>query len=240
MLPTATSIPATATSIPATATSIPATATVVVANSAFATDGSNDLAIGPALSGNLRTVELWVRPNANNANAVIVSQSSGSRGWSLELTSGRATFWVADSAGTWRRAINSNVRLVANQWYHVAATYDGTNARVYVNGNQGTSANLRTLAPAGVLRVGGLGGFAFFNGQMDKLRISSVVRYTAAFTAPGRFSSDVSTLALYHFDEGSGQVANDSSANVYHLSLGTSTGVDTADPGWISSTAPGR
>jgi len=44
-----------------------------------------------------------------------------------------------------------------------------------------------------------------FNGFIDELRLSNVLRYTATFMPPAaEFVVDVNTMALYHFDEASG------------------------------------
>lgn len=49
-----------------------------------------------------------------------------------------------------------------------------------------------------------------FNGWMDELRISTTVRYTAAFTTETMpYAADADTAALYHFDEGDGNTLND-------------------------------
>ncbi len=51
-----------------------------------------------------------------------------------------------------------------------------------------------------------------FNGWIDEVRISTGVRYTGNFTpALTPFVPDASTLALYHFDEGSGTLVLDAS-----------------------------
>jgi hypothetical protein len=42
------------------------------------------------------------------------------------------------------------------------------------------------------------------------------VRYADDFIPPARFKLDDDTLALYHFDEGQGDVLNDSSVNKHH------------------------
>jgi hypothetical protein len=50
-----------------------------------------------------------------------------------------------------------------------------------------------------------------FSGWLDEVRLSTVLRYTANFTRPtGPFAPDSVTAALYHFDEGSGDVILDS------------------------------
>jgi hypothetical protein len=49
-----------------------------------------------------------------------------------------------------------------------------------------------------------------FNGWLDELRISTVVRHTSGFTPPqAPFTADAQTAALYHFDEGTGTALQD-------------------------------
>lgn len=52
-----------------------------------------------------------------------------------------------------------------------------------------------------------------FQGVMVECRVSDVARYTEDFTPQRRFEPDGHTVALYHFDEGSGDVLKDSSGN---------------------------
>ena len=56
----------------------------------------------------------------------------------------------------------------------------------------------------------------FFTGTIDEVRISTSARYTEDFTPVDRFEADADTLALYHFDEGEGDVLTDSSGNGHH------------------------
>src|SRR5581483_11867060 len=50
-----------------------------------------------------------------------------------------------------------------------------------------------------------------FSGTIDELRISRVVRYLPGFSPPPRprFEPDADTVALYHCDEGAGDVLKD-------------------------------
>lgn len=51
-----------------------------------------------------------------------------------------------------------------------------------------------------------------YNGFIDEIRLSDVARYSATFSPPGGpFSTDGDTVALYHFDEGRGDLLADSS-----------------------------
>lgn len=54
-----------------------------------------------------------------------------------------------------------------------------------------------------------------FLGLIDELRMSRGVRYTTDFEPATRWNPDEQTIALYHFDEQSGEVLRDSSGNGY-------------------------
>jgi hypothetical protein len=121
-----------------------------------------------------------------------------------------------------------------DQRQHVAVVYDGRELRQFVDG-------VATL-PAAVAEVRRMTatdtaakndnfalGFKldletfdyrkqsqFFHGRMDEFRISKTNRYTGDFSPPARFESDADTFALYHFDEGTGDVLTDSSGNGHH------------------------
>ncbi|MEJ5248828.1 MAG: LamG-like jellyroll fold domain-containing protein [Caldilinea sp.] len=73
-----------------------------------------------------------------------------------------------------------------------------------------------------------------FNGWLDELRISTTVRYTAAFQPPtAPFVPDVYTAALYHFDEGAGTTIADSAGAPGGPSDGVlRVGGDPAGPAW--------
>jgi len=52
-----------------------------------------------------------------------------------------------------------------------------------------------------------------YDGWLDEVRLSTVIRYTSAFTPPGSPQvPDADTAALYHFEEGAGSVAGDDGA----------------------------
>ncbi len=249
--PTSTSVPPTATNtpVPPTATQTPVLPTATFtpsptadANGALAFDGVDDEAGNAAfsMSGGF-TVEAWVRPSSGNQTSIVIVTGDGSRGWSLELNDGRATLWVADNAGAWSFVRNDRVVLQSSQWYHIAATYENGSGRVFVNGVAGSTASVGTVSHMPALRLGGLSGYGFFAGQIDDVRISRIVRYTGDFMPPSApLSADADAIALYLFDEGSGQTAYDASGNGYHLTLGRSAGVDGADPQRVTSSAPGR
>lgn len=66
-------------------------------------------------------------------------------------------------------------------------------------------------------QIGGKDGnediYRYFHGVINEVRVSKTVRYDKDFTPPTRFEPDPETTALYHFDEATGDVLHDASAN---------------------------
>lgn len=255
---TATSAPtsgptATATSAPtsgptATATSAPTASptpvsTVTLASNHGLSFGGDDLArLGaalPGLSGN-QTIELWVNPASTSQSSVLIATTDESVGWALELSNGRMIWWVRTTEGQWR-SVSNNTALAANAWSHVAVTYSasGGSARVFVNGAASQTINVGAISAGPRFEAGGLAPHTYFRGQIDELRVSNRVRYATSFTQLTRaFTSDSATVALYSFNEGSGQTVADRSGNGYSLTLGNQSNADAADPAWVRSSAP--
>ncbi|MGB3968454.1 MAG: LamG-like jellyroll fold domain-containing protein [Planctomycetota bacterium] len=107
-------------------------------------------------------------------------------------------------------------------WHHVAAVYT-SQITVFVDGNPVTSGPAGSCPYAGWQTLLGASGYlsigGFFHGEIDEARISDTPRYSGPFTPQRRFTSDASTVGLWHFDEGSGNVAYDSSPHSRHFTL---------------------
>jgi hypothetical protein len=236
--PTDTPLPPTATAtFTPTNTPLPPTATPTntpaAGNFALQFDGANDLVtLGPATGTGPLTIEVWVRPEAANANGILIAGADDNNGWSLELNGGRATLWLSTNLG-WQ-SVQHPTQLAAGQWTHIAATYSAGTAQVYVNGQPATAQSVGTLTQGPWLRFGGLPGYTYFAGQLDDIRLSNAVRYTAAFTPPTTFAVDANTLGLWRFNEGSGQLASDASATGNNGTLGAGSSAGTDDPVWVA------
>lgn len=208
-------------------------------NFALQFDGTNDVLLGAQLSNpSSQTIEMWLRPSSGNQQAVIMASTDDITGWSLELNNGRVTWWMINSSNAWVSTQHST-SLNANTWYHIAITISSGSVKIFVNGQGNSASNLGAVSQGPDLSIGGLSGYGFYTGQIDELRISNSQRYSTNFTPPSQqFPVDSNTLALYRFNENSGQSAADASGNSSSLSLGTSTGSDNADPTWVASSAP--
>ena len=92
------------------------------------------------------------------------------------------------------------------RWHHAALTYDGEEARFFLNGKlqqtqAGKPIRLSTRALfVGADPVGNNRPNSFFVGAIDDVRISRVVRYTKNFKPTKVHARDRHTLLLLHFD----------------------------------------
>jgi hypothetical protein len=132
------------------------------------------------------------------------------------------------------QVVRHNTALSGGQWAHMAATYANGSARVFVNGNASSAQNVGTLTQGTLLNFGGYGGYPYFAGVLDEVRVSKVVRYTGTFTPPASLSADANTLGLWRFNAGSGQTAPDESAAGNHATLGASSSSGSDDPAWVA------
>lgn len=146
----------------------------------------------------------------------------------IALNGGKVAFGL--SVGSSGTTLCGSRTVADSQWHHVALTRRTTGAMaIFVDGQPDGSAT-STAGDAsysdgrntiyawdpyivlGAEKHDAGSAYPSFSGWLDELRISSTVRYTAAFTPPAApFTTDGSTAALYHFNEGTGTTVGDSS-----------------------------
>lgn len=110
----------------------------------------------------------------------------------------------------------SETRAPLNEWVHVAAIHDFSTGELkfwlggdLINTFPGIPVSLNGARPC---KIGGDPGNSL-GGYIDEFRFSDIVRYETAFTPNPAFTPDVNTELLYHFNEGTGTIINDSSGN---------------------------
>lgn len=160
------------------------------------------------------------------------------RKFGLSLAGGRVVFGVSGN-GTGDRTICGAVNVLDNQWHHIAvqrrasdgflwlwvdgaldASGDGPDGDISypddgVPGNfcGGPCVNSDPFVVLGAEKHDAGPAFPSYRGLLDELRVSSALRYLAGFARPrAPFIVDARTLALFHFDEGTGATAYDTSA----------------------------
>jgi serine/threonine protein kinase len=137
-------------------------------------------------------------------------------------------FGTEDKAWLVARA---TVDFLPQEVIHLAGVFDGKEIRTYLNGKlaQTTSLGDKKFRPSSSSFSIGANPWLiqtkpaqkddrqsflnFFQGTIQRIRFSKIVRYDTNFNPEGRFKNDNDTIAVYQFDEGQGDTLIDSSGN---------------------------
>ncbi|MBO6587315.1 MAG: T9SS type A sorting domain-containing protein [Gracilimonas sp.] len=205
------------------------------AGNALKLDGDNDfvrLDDRNSLDGNEQlysnfeetiTVEAWINHNGNSdENAVILQKGTSDKGYLFRLegmgNAANVSFTVGDIDYSRPRVV-TNTSIPANQWTHVAATYNGADMKIYVNGALDNSKSVTRSVGlnANDLLIGGpdaLNG-NFYSGELDEIRIWNAARTDAEIA--DHFYTELlgdheDLIAYFRFDESAGSSWTYSSA----------------------------
>ena len=130
------------------------------------------------------TMEAWVRPTTLSAwRTVLMKEQTGGLVYGLYANSdtNRPSAHVILGAENDTRG---TAKLAVNTWTHLAATYDGSVLRLYVNGMQVSTRTLggSILTSTSPLRIGGNSIWGeYFAGLIDEVRIYNRALTTAKF-----------------------------------------------------------
>jgi hypothetical protein len=168
----------------------------------------------------------WINGNIIFDRDVYGPGDSGDYG--IALYGGRIAFGAA--VGNNGQTICAGSALTDNAWHHIAATrsvtgllsvfVDGALARraqgpagdlSYRDGRSSAYPNSDPYLVIGAEKHDAGAAYPSFSGWLDEVRLSVAARYSTAFTPATRFTADAQTVALFHFDEGVGTSAADSS-----------------------------
>ena len=155
------------------------------------------------------TIECWFHAESSNTAGVGVTYAS-TYGWILWMRGQDdfgSQFACTTPCGTaygndWYHPLEDG------QWHHLAGTYDGTNATLFVDGQKIGPADscAQQIPNPGV-------DMYFQGGTVDEVRFSSIIRYTGNFTPATSFEVDSKTVAYWKFDETGGTVLHDETGN---------------------------
>jgi len=144
---------------------------------ALSFDGVNDwVTVNDSSSLDLTgamTLEAWVRPSALGGADGAVQGAAGRDGVHAVCESGHSRPVGQVFVGSERNAVGS-AGLALNVLSHLAATYDGSSLRLYVNGAlvSTTAVTGSMVASTGVLRLGGNSVWGeWFAGVIDEVRV---------------------------------------------------------------------
>ncbi len=224
---------------------------------ALSFDGAKDyveIAHSPTLNVSTKfTIEFWMKTAApaQKWNRILEKGSwdeyyVGFYGNSGKMSGALRTAIPGGSAMTTPAGPSTTV-LVKDKWQHVAVTYDGAIAKIFINGVEETSKSAtavpRSLVNALILgaKKSPVGTEYHYQGVLDELRIWNVARSKTEITTnmyKTLTGAEANLAAYYTFNEGAGQVAGDKTANANHGRLGNLSTADDADPAWVLSDKP--
>jgi hypothetical protein len=215
-------------------------------------DGTNDFVSinnNPTLNPTDQiTICAWVKRDVTGVRHNVIAKhtlSSPFNGFHLLIDQANGAGFGLTVGSTWQQCGGGKIN--AATWYHLAGTFDGTQMKFFINGtligSKVVSGKITTNS--NILCIGRAApGFEtgyFFDGVIDDVRIynralSAEEIATAIYTKPA--GSEPNLAAYWDFDEGAGQTAADVSGHGNNGVLGSSSGIDTADPCWVESDAP--
>ena len=210
-------------------------------------DGSNDYIQASHISAlnvtNL-TVEAWVKADSTQTDyATIIdkgSDTTSGNGWMLQFngSNGNVRFWSPGGAAVSTTNINDK------QWHHLAASYDGSNYKLYVDGtleNTVPSANGIVNNSADLYIGNSLLGSMNFSGLIDEVRVWNVARTQSQIQvnrAKDLVGNESGLAAYYNMEYNAGtSTLRDLTSNANNGTLtNMNPSADWVNPGAVNST----
>jgi parallel beta-helix repeat protein len=213
-------------------------------------DGVNDYAAVSNPSnlptGDVLTITAWIKPSSQQADATY----NGIVSYGPRYCTGTSIALSLQSNGlpsmaTWcNDFVPSSGPVVSwDQWNFVGLVLNGSDVTLYVNGKpvRGTL-NSKPNVQSGVLNIGCTDNVGrYFNGMIDEVCIWNYPLSQEEIVANMNhvlMGPQAGLVGHWQFEEGSGQIAHDSSGNGNDAQLGSTPGQDNANPTWVVSTVP--
>ncbi len=160
------------------------------------------------ISGNTnRTLETWFKVNNISGTQFIASWgsvTSSNNAFGLYLNNGTLRFYAF---GANDYDINTNI--IADTWYHLAITYDGTTIIPYINGIIQPTRNIILNTTNSPLFMGSdVSNANYLNGSLEEVRIWNVVRSQNQIRENMHLtlaSTEIGLVSYYQFNENTGE-----------------------------------
>jgi biopolymer transport protein ExbB len=189
------------------------------------------------INGQPLTISLWVKSNANQESAVVLSRAEGSNEFRLLLNQGVPTVEVRGGASV---RFSATEALAPQTWTHLAVVADGAAIKLYSNGKLVGTQSGSLPALNGPYLIGGDSTNSVANrfaGVLDELWISRVARseswikFANVNQGPGDAASRAVSLAQA---ETGGEGGKGESKLLEHLSLFGDIANNMMFDGWMA------
>lgn len=176
------------------------------------------------------TLEAWVKPNntANQHDVIDIGDGGDAKsGFRLIIYNSQINAQLMDGSNRYN-ASGGTVKTGVVQ--HVAATYDGVNTKVYLDGAKVAENATGSWVKSSVAYIGKqAGNLAFLNGIVDDVRIWTIARTQAEIQNSINRElngNETGLVAYWKFNESSGSISEDSTANNIDGTICGATRVD--------------
>jgi C-terminal processing protease CtpA/Prc len=181
--------------------------------------GCMSVADAPALHtlSNAMTLEVWFKASSfyqdeGAVNSILRKNvAANSENFFLRFRTIDGKPWVEVSPGNDVGVLRASYDLATGQWYHLAATYDGSAVRLFVNGvaiKEERLSGLMTIDNSELLIGRGDPDYSageYFDGALDEVRIWNVVRtqkeISSSMNAP-LSGNEAGLVGYWSFDDG--------------------------------------
>ncbi len=218
------------------------TVSAQIGGNALELDGANDYVnCGNGsnfnITGTAITIEAWIYTKNINQNwqAIAGKQTHASGVFTLIIDSDtkKPALWLK-LGSLWNQRVIANTAIEQDKWYHIAGTYDGTTAKIYIDGKLDNSQACSGSIPDALSEPFyiGMNNNVYFNGKIDEVRLWNTTRTEAEIKANmyKEISTHTNLKAYYKMSDGSGTTLTDNSGN-------NNTGTLTNGPIWKMSGA---
>ncbi|MBN1420593.1 MAG: LamG domain-containing protein, partial [Planctomycetes bacterium] len=171
---------------------------------------------GPGLTDRM-TIEAWIHYSQNGHHNRILTQWWDCHGYCFFIPWEDRDSLEIEIGGIGRMRTSANIP--SSTWVHVAATYDGAFARLFLDGEEILERSVSggiPDCPGARLAIGSDGGTHYYRGMIDEVRLWSIAR-TEEEIERDRFyvlrGDEEGLEGFWRFEEGEGQIAADSSVN---------------------------
>lgn len=190
------------------------------------------------------TIEAWVNPTEEVGFpfSYLTKTATSANGYGFGYWNGKLRF-IIQPTNLLISAIETmpGATIPLNEWSHIACSYDGMVAKIYVNGVLAESSTLASSTTAitwstnpTAIFIGkctNSDGSLFFKGGVDDVRIWKSVRTESEISANQNIKlngNETNLAAYWKLDEGTGSTVADATANHYNGTLQNS-------PAWIEA-----
>jgi len=167
------------------------------------------------------TIEAWIKlsETPTGPERIVAKRDSNGESWVLTTGTTRKIYFALWSGGNYSELASTSTILL-DTWVYCAATYDGSYMRLYLDGHLNAekpqTGSIDTSMANVTIGAENDGSVYHFNGSIDEVCISSraLTEYEIVDNSlKGELGIVNGTVALWHFNEGSGDTVHDETGN---------------------------